>query len=155
MPPPNRPALQPCVQKMEETFDHHHHHDTLAGAAAAAAGEALGELAGEKKYGSLPSWNIVVLGTVGGILFFELICHQVWGGGGGVQAVRTAGLRVDGFFSDDVPHPSCKRCIVIYRMSAWGCCCLFGVLFHFVLVFVRVGQGLLPMPRMSLYGRAR
>lgn len=34
--------------------------------------------AGDKdEYGSLPSWNIVVICTVGGILFFEHICHEV------------------------------------------------------------------------------
>lgn len=48
-----------------------------AAAAGAAAGDALGELAGKETYGSLPSWNIVVICTVGGVLFFELICHQV------------------------------------------------------------------------------
>lgn len=49
-----------------------------AAAAAAAAADALGDFAGEKvDYGALPSWNLVVLCTVGGILFFELICHQV------------------------------------------------------------------------------
>lgn len=47
-------------------------------AAAAAAGDALGEFASATDtYGSLPSWNIVVICTVGGVLFFELICHQV------------------------------------------------------------------------------
>lgn len=49
-----------------------------AAVAAVAAGDALGEFASaEDKYGSLPSWNIVVICTVGGVLFFELICHQV------------------------------------------------------------------------------
>ncbi|CAN0315871.1 unnamed protein product, partial [Ectocarpus sp. 12 AP-2014] len=61
--------------------------DTLDGAASgfpegvaevgAAAGDALGELAEKDTYGSLPSWNIVVICTVGGVLFFELVCHQM------------------------------------------------------------------------------
>lgn len=52
--------------------------DHAASGAAAAAADAIGELAAkDEKYGSLPSWNIVVICTVGGILFFELICHQV------------------------------------------------------------------------------
>ncbi|CAM9604930.1 unnamed protein product, partial [Ascophyllum nodosum] len=29
------------------------------------------------EYGNLPSWNIVVICTVGGVLFFEHICHQL------------------------------------------------------------------------------
>ncbi|CAB1110578.1 unnamed protein product [Ectocarpus sp. CCAP 1310/34] len=45
--------------------------------AGVAAGDALGELAAKETYGSLPSWNIVVICTVGGVLFFELICHQM------------------------------------------------------------------------------
>eukprot|EP00903_Cladosiphon_okamuranus_P015597 g14402.t1 len=68
---------------MENALEHFHegddHHAASGAAAAAAAADALGDFAGEKKtdYGALPSWNLVVLCTVGGILFFELICHQM------------------------------------------------------------------------------
>lgn len=69
---------------MQDVLDHvgDDAHATSAGvadaAAVAAAVDGLGELASaEDKYGSLPSWNIVVICTVGGVLFFELICHQV------------------------------------------------------------------------------
>lgn len=83
---------------MENALEHLHAADDphaasggvgAAGAAAAAA-DALGEFAGEKdgEYGNLPSWNLVVLCTVGGILFFELICHQVGRRGGRVSIGR-------------------------------------------------------------------
>lgn len=70
--------MENALEHLHVAGDSHAASGGVEAAAAAAAADALGDLAGEKvDYGALPSWNLVVLCTVGGILFFELICHQV------------------------------------------------------------------------------